>query len=1047
MKKRVLCPLSFAVALVLSCSTVAFSQADVSTATLKGTITDPSGALVAGAQIRATNTERGTVHEATTDSLGVYQIPFLQPGTYDLRIETKGFETTLVKGVELSVGLVAVIDVLMKVGAVATEVLITAEAPLVEVEKTQQANTINSQQIENLPNITRNAFNFVYTLPGVSSSVAPRNQGNGAFNFGTSGYSIGGSNGRSNLITVDGGENEFGDGEPRFLLGPEVVQEFQVNRNAFGAEFGFTSGTAVNLVTKSGTNTFHGSVYSYYRSQHTSARNFFDNGTKKAFDQQIYPGFTLGGPMVRNKLFFFTSFEALKSDTARFRSYPATPAELGLTASQSAYFNALANSSNPALQRDATGLVAAFNASLPTTVKFFSRDTGGHNAPSRIYTWSTRIDYQIGQNDSISGRFTLFHSDADQTGNLNTVGPSNATNLFARDYTTVVSWLHNFSPSLINQTRVQFAPKVSSRTIPNDPTGAEIIVSGIGTFGRTFTGPFNTFENRSQFEDTLSWIKGRHSVKLGASYRPVKYRVIDELWFGGQWTFQALPVVVGIPAADQAAFVGFNLANGFPSTGPNFSAVQSLTLGIPVTVRQGFGNPAWEDWTHFFGLFAQDSWKISPRFTLDYGLRYEYDREPKPLSTYNNVAPRLGLAWDPFGDQKTVIRAGAGIFYAPALYQVDYLTNLLNDSGRYINQTLLINPDPSKVWAAGVKSGKLPFVGLSAQDYNALGFATGPKNSNRVIFEANPNYKNTYTGQISFGITRQVVRDLSLDVAYQMYRGVHIQLDHEINYRPDGLDAATVLKLPANEFGLLGPHFAKIDPTIAQFNQYSSIGNSIYHGMTVSLTKRYSAYSQFQVNYTFSKTIDDVTDYNSGFAAFIPTNLRLERALSSFDIRHNFVANGVFRSPFQAGSGHNILSRAFADMTLSPIIFLRSGIPFTVLVSQGDVNGDTHTNDRPFYAARNTGLGEPYYDVDLRLNKQFFIRRDSGLRVEFIAEATNLFNHTNFLSVNNFVGTDLKYLGGPFNLHGDRSLPSTSPLGFTSAGDPRRIQLALKIAF
>lgn len=1034
-----------AVGAMLLIARVAYPQADVSGATLKGTITDQSGALVAGAQVKATSAERGTVHEATTDASGVYQILSLQPGPYQLRISAPGFETELVKNVELSVGQVVVLDFSMKVGSVNTEVQITADAPLVEVEKTQQSNTINTEQIENLPNITRNAFNFVYTLPGVSSSNAPRNQANGAFNFGSSGYSIGGSNGRSNLITIDGGENEFGDGEPRFLLGPDAVQEFQVNRNAFGAEFGFTSGTAVNLVTKSGTNSFHGTAYTFYRSQHTSARNFFDRRTTKAFDQQIYPGFTLGGPIVRNKLFFFTSYEYTKSDTARFRDY-LNPAVLGPTATESAFLARLAGSSDSNIRRIGGALNSSLTATnFPNTMKLLSSNSGTFNAPARIYTWSTRVDYQAGTHDTLSGRFTIFNSDANTIGNSNTTAPSNATVLYSRDYTAVVSWIHNLSPNLVNQARVQFAPKVSARTIPTDPTGAELIISGLGTFGRTFTGPFNTFENRSQFEDNLSWIKGKHSVKFGASYRPVKYRVIDELWFGGQFTFAggaSFPISLALPAADQSALVAFN---GGTAGIPGVNALQAFSLGLPSTVRQGFGNPLWEDWTQFLGVFAQDSWKISPRLTVDYGIRYDLDKEPSPLKTYHHIVPRVGFAWDPFGDQKTVIRGGGGIFYAPALYQVDYLVNLLNDSGKYINQTLLIAP--IALYGAGVKAGKLPFTGLSAQDYNSLGLATGPKNSNRVIFDANPNYKNAYTVQTSFGITRQLVRDVSLDVAYQMYRGVHIQLDHEVNYFRDGKDAATVAGLPSAYFGLLGPHYARIDPTIAQFNQYSSIGNSIYHGMTVSLTKRYSKYSQFQLNYTFSKTIDDNSDYNSGFAAFLPDNLRAERSLSSFDIRHNFVANGVFRSPFQAGSGHNVLARAFADMTLSPIIFMRSGIPFTLLASQADLNGDTHTNDRPFFAARNTGQGEPFYDVDMRLSKQIFIRRDSGLRVEVIAEGTNLLNHTNFLSVNNFVGTDLRFLKGPFDLHGDRSVPSTSPLGFASAGDPRRLQFALKIAF
>ncbi|HYL74981.1 MAG TPA: hypothetical protein VEU96_12295, partial [Bryobacteraceae bacterium] len=879
----------------------------------------------------------------------------------------------------------------------------------------------------------------VYTLPGVSSSIAPRAQGNGAFNFGSSGYSMGGSNGRSNLITVDGGENEFGDGEPRFLLSPEAVQEFQVNRNAFGAEFGFTSGSAVNLVSKSGTNSFHGSVYTFFRDQRTEARNFFDTNAKKAYDQQFYPGGTLGGPIVRNKLFFFTSLEGLKSDAARFRHYTDNPALLGPTAAQQTFLAKLAAASDPNIQRIGVSLRSALTATnFPNTMKLLTRDEGTIDGTVRSFTWTTRVDYQIGARDAINGRFTLFYSNTHDPGTSNVVGPSNTTLLRSRDYTTVVSWIHNFSPSLVNQLRVQLAPKVSAQTTSNDPNGAELIIPGIGTFGRSFTAPFNTFENRSQFEDNVSWVKGRHTFKFGGSFRPVHYRVINALWFGGQFSFQSsiYPSLLALPAADQGALVAFN---GGTAGIPTINALQSFSLGLPFLFRQSFGNPEWNDWANFLGLFAQDSWKVTSRLTVDYGVRFDNDKEPTPLKTYNHVSPRVGFAWDPFGDQKTVIRGGGGVFQAPVYYQVDYLTNILDDSGRYLNEifkTPATAQTPAGIWANGVKLGKLPFTGLSQDDITAMGIGTGPKNSGRVLFEANPQYKNTYTVQASLGISRQLVRDLSLDVAYQMYRGVHIQVDQEQNYRDSGTSAG---------FGL-GPKLVAIDPTITQANVYSSIGNSIYHGMTVSLTKRYSAYSQFQINYTFSKAIDDVTDYNSGFAAYIPTNLRLERAVSSFDIRHNFVANAVLHSPFQAGPGHNVLARAFADITFSPVVFLRSGIPFTVLLG-GDFNGDTHPNDRPFFAGRNTGMGEPFYDMDLRLTKQLFVKRDSGLRAEFIAEATNLFNHTNFLSVNNLVGTDLKFLLGPYNLHGIRGLPQTSPLGFTTAGDPRKFQLALKFAF
>jgi hypothetical protein len=1032
--------LLFAMALVLFGAMAAFAQADVSTATLKGTITDQTAGRISDALVVATDTEHGSRHESRSDSLGAYQIPFLVPSTYDVRVEKPGFETQLFKGIQLTVGQIAVVDAALKVGTVSTEVAVNTEAPLVEVEKTQQANTINTLQVQNLPNITRNFFAPVYTLPGVSSSNAPRNQGNGAFNFGTSGFSIGGSNGRSNLITVDGGENEFGDGEPRYLMSPEVVQEFQVNRNAFAAEFGFTAGTAVNVVTKSGTNSFHGSVYTFYRSQHTSARNFFDRRADKAFDQQIYPGATFGGPLVKNKLFIFQAYEFLKSDTARFRNYTDNPSILGPTAAEAAYLARMNASSDPNIRRIAGSLTSALTATnFPNTMKLLTAQEGDYTSPARVHTWTSRVDYQMSPHDSLSGRFSLFHSDADQVGNNNTVAPSNATQLFSRDYTTVISWIHNVSSNIVNQARVQFSPNVSARTIPNDPKGAELIIQPFGTFGRTFTGPFNTFENRFQFEDDLTWIKGGHTFKFGGSYRPVKYHVIDELWFGGQWTFQAgiFPMLLALPPADQGALVGFN--GGTTAGIPTINGIQGFSLGLPFLYRQGFGNPDWQDWSQFVGLFAQDSWKIGSRFTLDYGVRFDHDAEPNPLGTYNHVSPRLGFAWDPFGDHKTVIRAGGGIFQAPALYQVAYLVNLLNDSGRYINQifkTPATPQTPAALWNAGLQLGRLPFQGLTAADAQTLNINTGPKNPGRVIFEAAHNYRNTYSIQSSFGITRELLKDLSLDLAYQMYRGVHIQLDHEINYRDSGVSAGPGL----------GPKLVAIDPTITQFNLYSPIGNSIYHGMTVSLNKRYSSYTQFHFNYTFSKSIDDATDYNSGFAAYLPTNLHLERAISSFNITHNFVADAVLRTPFHAGDGHNALARIFADMTVAPVIFLRTGIPFTVLLG-GDFNGDTHPNDRPFLAGRNTGIGEPFYGVDLRISKTFYARRDSSFRGEFIAEATNLLNHTNFLSVNNNVGNDPKFLFGPFNLRGDRTVPSTSPLGFTSAGDPRRIQLAIKLAF
>ncbi len=1036
---RVIC----LIALTLTIASPAFAQADVSTATLKGTITDPTDAVVPGATVHAKSLERGIVRTARTDSEGGYQIQLLQPGLYEIRVEAAGFRAQVANNVELLIGQIVVYDLRLTVGEVTNEVSITADAPLIEVERTHQANTVDQRQVENFPNISRNINEYIYTLPGVTNSDAPRAQFPG-FTFGTTGFSIGGSNGRTNLITIDGGENEYGSGQQRIRrLSVETVQEFQVNRNAFNAEFGFTAGSAVNVVTKSGTNRYHGSGFVYYRSQKTGARDFFDRGDRKAFDQRVYPGFTFGGPVIKNKMFFFTGYEHTKFDAARFRSYTGNPALLAPGAAQSAYLTTLETgpNANANTRRIAANLRNALTVTNnPNAVRLLTSNEGTFTAPTRFHTLTARLDYQVTQADSLSARFTFSDENLDNLGEGNGQAPSNSSTLSYRDYTTVVNYNHTFGANLVNQLRAQLAPNNAAQTISKDPTGTNIVISGLASFGRNSVAPFLFLQDRYQFEDILAWSRGKHNLKFGASYRPFFYTVRNEIGFSGIWTFAAgFPLTSAVPAADRAALTG-PLA---PPATTVLSALQAFSNGLPAQWQQGFNNPQASARAHYFGSFAQDSWKALPRLTLDYGVRVDYFGEPDPINQQTRVAPRVGFAWDPFGDQKTVIRGGGGLFYAPVNFQTFTSPSLQNEEGRNITisiRTATGAQSAPALWAYGVGLGRLPFTGLSQAEVNAFGIGTGPGQPGRRVLVVDPDYENAYSIQGSFGVTRQLMRNLSLDVAYQVYRGVHLPLAHETNYRESGV---------VNEFG---PQFVRIDPNIAQRAFFSSIGNSIYHGMTASLSKRFSGAFQLQVNYTFSKTIDDTVDFNSTFNPFIPTRLFLERGLSVYDIRHNFVASGVFRSPFKRGAGHNFISRALADITLSPIVFLRSGIPFTLRIGR-DVNGDTYvTYDRVLYAARNTGLGPSFYNTNLRLTKLFFLRKDRGLRVEFIAEATNLFNQTNFLSVNDVVGADPVLLarllqGGPYNLKGDRTLPRTAPLGFTSAASARQFQFGLKLVF
>jgi hypothetical protein len=1071
MLKRILSIL-VVVVLMAAQATAIFAQADVSTATLKGTVTDPTGAVVAGATVTIKSVERGTTRTDKTNSEGVYQLPSLQPGVYQLRIEAQGFETAVINNLQLNIGQTALYDAALKVGSVNNIVEINTEAPVVEVERTQQANTIESRQIENLPNIGRGFTSYVFTLPGVSSSDAPRVQGGARFNFGSSGFSIGGSSGRNNLITVDGGENEYGSGQVRFAISPEAVQEFQVNRNSFAAEFGFTSGTAVNVITRSGGNAFHGSAYIFYRSQKTSAREFFDLNAKKAFQQQVYPGFTFGGPIVKNKLFFFTNYERQQLDLTRFRNYLANPL-LNPSASQAALLARFQSSGNANLARIGGNLAnnLTTNAStFPTTFNLLSANNGSFNAKYKLNSWITRVDYQMGNNDIITGRFSLARNFNNQLTTDFSESPSSSTDLTFRDYTTLLTWTHNFGSNVVNIVRAQFSPKNSAVTVPHAPGTTSLLIPGLGNFNRPFLTPFNTFQNRYQFEDTLSWLKGAHTWKFGASFRPVSYKVDNQLWFSGEWNFSSavFPLVLAVPAADQTAFVvgicqlnGIPLANcnattaGASIPGTALTSLQSFNNNLPFLYRQGFGNSVWEDRANYFGSFAQDSWKVSQHLTLDYGLRVDYDGEPKPAKGNTYVSPRLGFAWDLFGDRTTVLRGGAGIFYAPVPYQVTYVTNLLNDSGQFINQVFRTpafpaNQTPAAIWAAGRAAGKLPFTALTAADLQALGISTGRGGTGRVAFELDPNYKNTYAIQANLAVQRKLSDSMSLELAYQMYRGVHLQVPHARNY-VEALpgDPRLVGRNPA--FGplyVIDPARGG-DPTLTQQTVYASIGNSIYHGGTASLTKRFSDHFSFQGSYTYSKTLDDVTDYNSAFYAPFPSRLDLERSVSSFDIRHNFVFSGVFTSPYKRGDD-SMLSHLLADMSLSPILFLRSGIPFT-LYTGVDINGDTRgANDRLFYVPRNSGIGPNFARFDARLSKGFFFAKDSATRLEFTVEGINLLNHTNFAAVNDILGNNPAspdYTRGTFALKGDKSRGPGQPLSFTSAFDPRRIQFGLKFAF
>lgn len=1098
----------------------ALAQVDYATATLKGTVSDPQGAVIVGATVTATNSTTGIAKSANSASDGRYQIPALTPGLYQISVEAKGFAKEVAKGVELTVGQGQVFDVHLKVGTPTEVVEVGADTvPLIQTEQTQQANTINQLQVTDLPNLTHSITAAVYTVPGVTNADAPRAQTPGFTGFGTTGFSIGGSNGRNNLSTIDGGENEYGTGQYRITTIPyDAIQEFQINRNGYAAEFGFTDGSAINIVTKSGGNQLHGSISGEFSDQNTQAANFFNNiqGLPQAFSQDVYLNGSLGGAIKKDKLFFFVAYEYRHLDAPEFTNAGilSAPTVTGPSAAQTTYVNALLN--NPAHDPFLIGFAHGITPGLtplnnPALNTILHRDAHIFDDRTRDQNPLVRFDMTPNANNSIGLKFEYSHNNFTTGSPDSNGGPFN---LFTRDFSILGTWSHTFSSSLLNQVLMQIVPRNSANADPNAFTGVNFSlgnlgVSGLGgtsSFGSPSLIPYDAHQRRYQFEDNLSWTHGAHSFKFGASMRLADYTVTDRLWFNNQFDFKdgAIPLFALAPATPvgpcpplppsvqlspvQCHLALFNLSQGLPIGGPpntNLSAPQSFVFGIPVDVLASFNNPTWTGWGKYFGSYIQDSWKVTPRFTLNAGVRMDFDGEPSPLGNNFYASPRLGFSWDPFGDHKTVIRAGGGVYYAPVDVLIPSYAALLDGSGRYINETIAALPNDKReiaLWNIGVADGHLPFGSPSAADYAAAGIVNAPGAT--VAYGVNSNYKNPYSIETSASVQRELVNNLSVELGYLMYHGVHLQMPLETGYnqinpgnpacsaaafQPDGASSCTDITG--------GPLYIP-NSTQLQHTTYESIGNSTYHGFTASLTKRYSNHLQFQANYTWSKTLDDVIDFASFQNWFRPNQLGLYKAPSVFDIPHIFVANAVYTTPFKTGG--NVLNTIFADISLAPVVTVRSGIPFSIR-TPSLVNGIPLDSNfaTPFHAGRDADRGANFATTDLRFTKSIFVNRDRGVRMDLIAQGTNIFNRVNFNKVSDVFdtggiplvphgtnncpllfcagsvalanGQSLDLFNGPFTgLHGVAPKTLTDlqkPLSYSSADAARRVQFGLKVAF
>jgi len=996
-------------------------QAGISTGEIQGTIKDPSGAVVPSVMVLLKSRSTGQTTSVTSSDVGAYRAILLRPDVYDLHAELPGFVAEP-KAIELTVGQTAVIDFDLKLGTLSTTTVVIEDVrSLAEPERSQQSNTITGDAIQRLPIDKRNYLTYSLLMPGVADADALADANDyRPPQAGHSGLSFFGNNGRGNSVTVDGGEANDSGGGVRPTLSQDAVREFQVNRSNYSAELGGASGGTINIVSRSGTNVMHGSVYGFFRHDRLDAADpfaaKFENGRltrlKPPSDRQQF-GATLGGPLIANRTFFFAAFEGLDRDESNSISLLTDEFIFQPTAQQEAILATLPAAS-------AAGLRSALTSS-ERTKSLFRTNSGVFPYRSTDYKFSIRLDHQLNSTNQFMFRYNTAVVNETNPNVRALIGASRAIENRKLDHTAILGWTKTLSSRTVNQAYYQY--NYSDYLVnTKEKFGPEININGFGYFNSDALLPSRILWRRQEIRDSLSLSRGAHLLKFGGDILVRKNYAEAHVFFRGRFNFGTLP----------GSVVNAALAS------TSVTAVQAFNLGIPQNFQQAFGDPTVRSTEPYTGIYAEDRWKVFGNLTLDLGLRYEVDDIHDPIRTdKNNIAPRVAFAWDLFSDHRTTVRGGFGIFYAPTNYAIVHVANALGDvdGKRQIAQVLTSIRTPGAQSAVniyqtllgqGVITLPTPTRTITSPDLAQFGIAVNPaqKPPLSVLFRNSPDFASSYSQQASFGIQHAVGQDFSIDVNYLFVSGLRILRARDQNLLP--VPVNPTLGVRVWSLAVRDPQLFR-DVSLVQDNIYEATGRSFYHGMTVEAQKRLSRRFTLNANYTLSKAIDDVVDFNSDFQANDQLNLRAERALSSFDQRHKVVVYSSVDCP--------------GGFTVTPIFRANSGRPFNLLVGM-DLNEDFHaTTDRPPFAGRNTGKGPDFWTVDLRVTRR--VTLSDKAKIELIAEGFNLFNRLNFRSVNNTVGV----LAPPFNVKGRRESNPSQPLSFTSAFDPRQIQIGARLNF
>jgi len=884
-----------AFAVLMLAAAMVFGQAATSTSDLSGTVVDPNDAVVAGATVTVRNPATGFSRTVTTGTDGTYTFIGVPPGEYELTAEAPTFKKVVVSPVRLTVGQVAQLPVKMEIGAPDVQVNVSGDTvELIETGRTSLSNTIEQQRIENLPINERTATGFALTL-----STVGRDNGRPIGPAPTSGLNIGGQRGRSTQVNVDGAD--FTDNSinaARSTVSMEAVQEYQVNTNSYTAEFGRATGGVVNVVTKRGTNEFTGNVFGFIRDKSIQARNAFSPVDKPDFRRTQF-GATLGGPIIKDRTFFFAAYEGRRRDESGFftsdvvgnltasATIPVIPGInpiartfVNLTPQQAAAINALVGSGIPANicgarayaffassggQTALTGTNALISPNdgsvcppispiLPGAIgpRFIlsgapvplgtTNDDGlpiafrPLNDLQRVFPvteranyFSIRGDHSFNSNNYLTARFG--YNTGDLTGiQVESQNQSLGQNDFSRTGITTLedtsfgaSLNTTLNASMANEFRFSYGKRHTTFTSQNGDAVA-FNISGTAFIGRELFSPVDRTEHRTQIANNFNWVAGDHTFKFGGDISFVRIpSAVFELNFAGLFNF--------------GDFAASNLNPAFAGL-PSFTPVQSYGLGLPSTYIQGFGNPVSKIKNTPIAFFAQDSWKIMRRLTLNYGIRYDVEltetiapvgiKDPLTGITlsetdilaaqdalsvqqgiprdYNNWAPRFGFAFDTFGNGKTVLRGSIGLYYDHPLLAVAFNsdiadaaqqqqsvltagspapTGLLN-AAQVFQGTVCVPGAPPTPFCAAAGNPVTPGVAPSAQyqfgrqrfnDQTYSGFgAVLP-----FTLPIAKDFEYAYATQANLGIEQQITSNMSLGVSYIYVGARHLPHPTDLN--------------------------------------------------------------------------------------------------------------------------------------------------------------------------------------------------------------------------------------------------------------------------